>query len=90
MPIDLLQGSEFPDTHIFRLYRHDLESSGWVLAYISVAVIEYEDCTIKISSPPDVDTWFRDNHPSANRRAHIRSKFLLHSDSTRLGHLSGG
>ena len=44
MAIDLLNGGL--EDRIPRLYRHDLESFSWVLAYITVADIEYKDCTI--------------------------------------------
>ena len=77
MAIDLLDGGL--DDRIPRLYRHDLESFIWVLAYITVARIEYKDRTIKISPPPKIDAWFKDDN-QADRDAHVSSKQLLHSD----------
>ena len=71
MAIDLLDGGLNDRTP--RLYRHDMESFVWVLAYITVANIEYEDLTIKISPLPNVDAWFRDRD-RADRDAHISSK----------------
>jgi hypothetical protein len=81
MAIDLLDGGL--DRRIPRLYRHDLESFVWVLAYITVAKIEYsvdiknKKCTIKTSSEEGVGAWFRDGF--AERRAHVCSKWLFHS-----------
>ena len=75
MAIDLLDGGL--DDRIPRLYRHDMESFVWVLAYITIAKIEYKDCTIKISPPPKVGAWFKDEDQS-DRDAHISSKQLLH------------
>ncbi|KAF9645199.1 hypothetical protein BDM02DRAFT_687220 [Thelephora ganbajun] len=49
----------------------------WVLAYITVANIEYKDHTIKISPSPLVETWFRD-HDLTGRSAHIMSKQRFH------------
>ena len=77
MAIDLLDGGL--DDRTPRLYRHDLESFIWVLAYITVARIEYKDRTIKISPPQNVDAWFKDDN-QADRRTHVLSKRLLHSD----------
>ena len=75
MAIDLLDyGLEH---RIPRLYRHDVESFVWVLAYITIANIDYKDCAIKISPPPGVRAWFRDGDQS-DRDAHISSKQLLH------------
>ena len=74
MAIDLLDGGL--DGRIPRLYRHDMESFVWVLAYITVANIEYKDCAIKISPPPKVGAWFRDGDQS-ERDAHVSSKRLL-------------
>ena len=76
MAIDLLDHGL--DRRIPRLYRHDMESLVWVLAYITVAKIEYKGSAIKISPPPKVDAWFRDGDQS-DRDAHISSKLLLHS-----------
>ena len=76
MAIDLLDGG-FED-QIPRLYRHDMESFVWVLAYITVADIEYEDHTIKISPQLRVKTWFKDD--SEYRDAHILSKRRFHEE----------
>jgi len=76
MTIDMLDG-EFDD-HVPRLYRHDMESFIWVLAYITVAKIEYKDRIIKISPFEGVDAWFRDDD-QADRNAHISSKRSLYS-----------
>ena len=75
MAIDLLDGGL--DSRTPRLYRHDMESFVWVLAYITVANIEYKNCAIKISPPPKVEAWFRDGD-QLERDAHISSKRLLH------------
>ena len=80
MAIDLLDGGL--DDRISRLYRHDMESFVWVLAYITVANIEYKDRTIKISPLPDVDAWFKDDD-LRGRRAHVSSKLIFH---LRYGH----
>jgi len=77
MAIDLLDGGLNDRTP--RLYRHDVESFVWVLTYITLANIEYKDCTIKISPPAGVKAWFRDDSPS-DREAHISSKRLLPSE----------
>ena len=77
MAIDLLDGGL--DDRTPRLYRHDIESFVWVLTYITVANIEYENYTIKISPLPQVDVWFKD-HDYADRQAHISLKRFLHSD----------
>lgn len=53
MAIDLLDGGL--DGHIPRLYRHDIESFCWVLAYFTVADIEYKNNIIKISPLSGVD-----------------------------------
>ena len=86
MAIDLLEGGL--DDCRPRLYRHDMESFVWVLAYITVAYIEYKGDTIKISPLPNVDAWFRDEH-EADRSAHVWSKRLLHSDYGRKQRVSG-
>ncbi|KAF9643688.1 hypothetical protein BDM02DRAFT_3272893 [Thelephora ganbajun] len=75
MAIDLLDGGL--DSRVPRLYRHDVESFVWVLAFITVASIEYKDGTIKISPLPGVDAWFEDKLQS-HRDAHILSKQLFH------------
>ena len=77
MAIDLLDGGL--DSCTPRLYRHDMESFVWVLAYITVANIEYKDRTIKISPPPGVEAWFRDDD-QFDRDAHISSKRIFHFD----------
>ena len=71
MAIDLLEGGY--DKGAPRLYRHDLESFVWVLTYITVAKVEYEGHTIKISPLPNVDTWFIDRD-YADRLVHTSSK----------------
>jgi hypothetical protein len=76
MAIDLLEGGL--DRRIPRLYRHDMESFSWVLAYVTVANIEYKDRTIKISPPSGVNAWFKDGDQN-NRRAHILLKSYFHS-----------
>jgi hypothetical protein len=81
MAIDLLDGGL--DRRIPRLYRHDLESFVWVLAYITVAEIEYsvdiknKKCTIKTSPKKGIDAWFKDG--AADRDGHVSSKRLFHS-----------
>jgi serine/threonine protein kinase len=81
MAIDLLDGGL--DRRIPRLYRHDLESFVWVLAYITVAKIEYsvdiknKKCTIKTSPKKGIDAWFKDG--AADRDAHVTSKWGFHS-----------
>ena len=75
MAIDLLDGGL--DDRIPRLYRHDMESFIWVLAYITVANIQYRDRTIEISPLPKVNTWFKDDNQD-NRDAHILSKRYFH------------
>ena len=74
MAIDLLDGGL--DLRIPRLYRHDLESFCWVLAYTTVAEMEYEPRTINISQPLSLP-WFQDN-TQAERTLHIKSKQFLH------------
>jgi hypothetical protein len=77
MAIDLLDGGL--KDRIPRLYRHDMESFSWILAYITVANIEYKDCSINISSFSDTDceAWFRDGD-TGDRRRHVDSKKLFH------------
>ena len=75
MAIDLLEGGL--EDRIPRLYRHDLESFSWILAYISVAEIEYEDSRIKISPVGRVNTWFKDRDRD-DRESHISSKMYFH------------
>ena len=77
MAIDLLDGGL--DRCIPRLYRHDLESFSWVLAYITVANIQYEGQTITISPPLGAEPWFQDGDRS-DRAAHIGSKWHFHSE----------
>jgi hypothetical protein len=77
MAIDLLDG-ELED-RIPQLYRHDLESFSWVLAYITATDIEYsaniEDktCSIRLSRPRGFRAWFT-NHTQPELDAHIGSK----------------
>ncbi|KAF9644859.1 hypothetical protein BDM02DRAFT_3102266, partial [Thelephora ganbajun] len=87
MAIDMLDGGL--DDRIPRLYRHDMESFIWVLAYITVANIEYGGRTIKISPLPEVDTWFKDDG-QANRDAHILSKRHFHVEYGRSQPVSDG
>jgi hypothetical protein len=75
MAIDLLKGGL--EGRIPRLYRHDMESFGWILTYISVAKIEYKGSSIKISSPPGTIKWFRDENLE-HRETHADSKKLFH------------
>ena len=77
MAIDLLDGGL--DKRIPRLYRHDLESFIWVLAYVTVSYKQYTDHTIKISSLGGVRAWFKDRD-EADRKAHISSKRLLYPE----------
>jgi len=86
MAIDMLNGGL--DNRIPRLYRHDMESFIWVLAYITVADIEYKDHTIEISPLPTVDTWFRDDN-QVDRKAHISSKLLFHLEYDQDQEVSG-
>ena len=71
MALDLLDGGL--DRRIPRLYRHDLESFSWVLAYVTVAHVEYEGGNIEIFPLSGVDKWFKDAN-QAERDAHILSK----------------
>jgi len=75
MAIDLLDGGL--DKRIPRLYRHDLESFIWVLAYITVAYKEYANHNIKLSTMGGVGAWFKDRD-EADRKAHISSKRSYH------------
>ena len=75
MAIDLLDGGL--DRCIPRLYRHDLESFCWVLAYITVAEMKYESRTIKVSPPKGFTAWFQDSTQD-EREAHVTSKQALH------------
>jgi len=59
MALELLRGGL--DRQIPRLYRHDVESFVWVLAYLIAITIEYKDHFVKISRPPCFDPWFEDN-----------------------------
>ena len=76
MTIDLLEGGL--DRRIPRLYQHDMESFSWVLAYITVACIEYKDDTIKISPLRGVGAWFQDDDDK-DRDAHIHVKKFFYS-----------
>ena len=75
MAIDLLDGGL--DNCAPRLYRHDLESFCWVLAYITVAEMKYESRTIKVSPPKGFAPWFQDSTQD-ERDAHVMSKQALH------------
>jgi hypothetical protein len=86
MAIDMLNGGL--KDRIPRLYRHDLESFSWVLTYITVARIEYKDCTIKISPLGDVEAWFR-NDQHKDREAHILSKKSFHDNYGQCPRVSG-
>ena len=85
MAIDLLNGGL--DSRIPRLYRHDLESFSWVLAYITVAKIEYKGGAIKISSPPGTDAWFKDGDMN-DCRQHVVSKRYFHSEYGRMPYVN--
>ena len=87
MAIDLLDGGL--EDRIPRLYRHDMESFVWVLAYITVANIEYKGGSVKISPLPDVDAWFKDDD-LADRRAHVFSKLVFHLIYGRRQRVSSG
>jgi hypothetical protein len=84
MAIDLLDGGL--EKRIPRLYRHDMESFSWILAYISVAKIEYKGSSIKASSYPDTDceTWFQDG----DTRRHVDSKKFFHENYGRMQGIS--
>ena len=71
MALDLLDGGL--DRRIPRLYRHDLESFCWVLAYVTVAQVKYKSSSIEIFPLSGVDAWFKDAN-RAERDAHILSK----------------
>ena len=71
-----------------QLYRHDMESFVWVLAYITVATIVYKGDTIKISPLPNVDTWFWDDYQK-DRNAHVSSKRHLYSEYGQIEEVSG-
>ena len=60
------------DDQVSRLYRHDAESLIWVLVYITVITVEYENRSIKISRPVGIDAWFR-----RDPVAHVLSKQAL-------------
>jgi hypothetical protein len=81
--MDLLNGGL--DDRVPRLYRHDLESFSWVLAYITVSGIEYsasiekKTCTIKISHLQGVRAWFTDR-TDQEREAHVNSKQVFSTE----------
>ena len=77
MAIDLLNGGL--DRGIRREYRHDLESFSWILAFVSVAQIEYEGSKIKISPVQRVNTWFKDKDDE-DRDLHVHSKQNFYMD----------
>ena len=70
------------EKRIPQLYRHDSESFIWVLAYLTLANVEYNEIRfVKISRPlPTLDPWFAGVGP-----VHIPSKHVLFFDhGTRL------
>jgi hypothetical protein len=71
MAYDLLSGGL--ERRIPRLYRHDMESFVWVLTYITVAIKEYQGCTVQISPQGSAALWFKDGN-KADRNAHVTSK----------------
>ena len=75
MAIDLLDGGL--TNRIPRLYRHDMESFVWVLAFVTVAKIEYKDYAISISPQGGVEAWFRDVDQK-DRETHVLSKETFH------------
>ena len=77
MALDMLKGGFYG--RIPRLYRHDLESFSWVLAYVTVAYIEYKNRTIEDSPVGDVKKWFKDKDED-DREAHISSKRFFHEN----------
>ena len=62
------------DGRIPRLYRHDAESFIWVLTYITLADVEYNGHTIKISRHSSVGPWFGED-----REGHFVSKHAFPS-----------
>ena len=86
MAVDLLEGGY--DQRAPRLYRHDLESFVWVLTYITVAKVEYEGHTIKISPLPKVDAWFKDGD-QRGRDHHVSSKRYFYSEYGSIQPVSG-
>jgi len=73
MALELLRGGL--ERQIPRLYRHDAESFVWVLTYLTAITIEYEGHSVKISRPPDLDPWFKDDF-----HFHWTSKRVLYVD----------
>ena len=55
-----------------RLYRHDAGSFIWVLAYITLVSVQYNNCSVKISRPHALSCWFAENHYN-----HLNSKQAL-------------
>ena len=86
MAIDLLEGGL--DRCIPRLYRHDMESFSWVLAYVTVAGIQYKEDTINITPVGSVCTWFEDEKQS-DRTIHVASKRLFPSEYNEDQEVSG-
>ena len=86
MAIDLLEGGL--DRCIPRLYRHDMESFSWVLAYVTVAGIQYKEDTINITPVGSVCTWFKDGEES-DRTIHVASKLLFPSQYNEGQEVSG-
>jgi hypothetical protein len=64
--------SEALEKRIPRLYRHDAESFTWVLTYGTLASLQYNNRSLKIARPPDLDPWFNRNH-----RVHLQSRLAL-------------
>jgi len=82
MALDLLRGGL--DRQIPRLYRHDAESFVWVLAYLTAITVEYRGHSVRISRPPDFDSWFKDDF-----RTHLKSKRVLGNDYGRAFQIPG-
>jgi len=82
MALELLRGGL--EQRIPRLYRHDAESFVWVLTYLTAVTIEYEGHSVKISRPPDLDPWFKDDF-----RTHRKSKTGLYIDYGRVLRIPG-
>ena len=84
--IDLLDDGL--DDRMPRLYRHDLESFVWVLAYITAANIEYENRTIKASPLSKANAWFKDGD-QADRDVRVSPKLSFHLHYGRKQAVSG-
>jgi len=55
-----------------------VEAVVWVLAYVTLADIEYKDRTIAISPLGKIKYWFRDGESSL--KVHVSLKRLFHMD----------